>query len=177
MDGAVPDRSDKRNNQMIKQIEIRNLKHFASMSKETYCFTGTLFVDGKKRGVVSNQGYGGCNEFTDTDVQLEINAYAKSLPFVKTSFGEFEQSVDSLITDIVHWQIIRKELQRNLKNKVMYIENGKLMQTNNARSPAMLSKWIEEVKSEKIDGVRTILNLFSVDDAVELYRVAKRLAA
>lgn len=159
------------------KVEVKNIKHIASLSEETYCFTATLYVDGVKSGEVSNRGHGGCNEFTDTDVQSEINAYAKSLPFVKTSFGEFEQSVDSLITDIVHWQIIRKELQRNLKNKVMYIENGKLMQTNNARSPAMLLKWIEEVKSEKIDGVRTILNLFSVDDAVELYRVAKRLAA
>jgi len=161
---------------MLKSIEIRNLKHVASMSHETYCFTGTLFVDGKKRGEVSNQGYGGCNLFSDHDAEAEINEYAKSLPPVKTSFGEFEQDAESIVTDIVHWQIIRKDFQRNLKKKVMYIENGKLMQTNNARSADTLSRWIEEIKNEKTQVERKILNLLSIDDAVAAYRSTKVVA-
>lgn len=158
---------------MDTKIEIRNIKHIASMSHETYCFTGTLFINGQKRGEVSNHGHGGCNMFSDRKAAEEVDAYAKSLPPVKTSFGEFEQDGDSLITDIVHWQIIRKDFQRNLKKRVMYIENGKLLQTNVARSPATLSLWIEQIKNERPEVERNILNLLSVDDAVSAYRATK----
>lgn len=161
---------------MITSVEIKNLKHVSSMSHETYCFTGTLFINGQKRGEVSNHGHGGCNMFSDRKAAEEVDAYAKSLPPVKTSFGEFEQDGDSLITDIVHWQIIRKDLQRNLKKRVMFIENGKLMQTNTARTSETLARWVDEMKNERSEVNRTILNLLSLDDAVSAYRASKALA-
>lgn len=45
------------------KIELRNIKILASLSEETPAYTGTLFVDGKKIGDVSNHGHGGCDEY------------------------------------------------------------------------------------------------------------------
>lgn len=41
---------------------IKNLKHHEKLSEETYCFTCSLYLDGKKVAEVSNRGHGGCDE-------------------------------------------------------------------------------------------------------------------
>ena len=42
----------------VKDIELKAIKHYASMSKETYCYEANLYVLGVKVGRVSNEGHG-----------------------------------------------------------------------------------------------------------------------
>lgn len=44
-------------------IVLKNIKTIASMSEETHCYSADLWFDGKKIGVVSNDGHGGCDRF------------------------------------------------------------------------------------------------------------------
>jgi len=44
-------------------IQIKNIDFSERMSEETFCFTASLWVNGKKIGDVSNRGHGGCDEF------------------------------------------------------------------------------------------------------------------
>ena len=62
-------------------ITLKNVKHNASMSHETQCFSATVYVDGKKFCTVEDSGHGGCiNDDADHDevhqlmVQLNPNA-------------------------------------------------------------------------------------------------------
>ncbi len=41
-------------------ITLKNFKHAAFASQETYCFEATVYIDGKKAGTASNDGHGGC---------------------------------------------------------------------------------------------------------------------
>lgn len=45
------------------KIEIKNISYSERMSEETSCFSADLWVDGKKIGVISNRGTGGCDDF------------------------------------------------------------------------------------------------------------------
>jgi len=46
-------------------IEIKNIKFIASMTRETHCFSASLYQDGVKIGTVKNDGHGGCNQYSD----------------------------------------------------------------------------------------------------------------
>ena len=48
-------------------LTLKNLKHFAAGSQETYCFTATVYLDGKKVGTAENDGHGG-----ETIVRLDL---------------------------------------------------------------------------------------------------------
>jgi hypothetical protein len=72
-------------------ITLKNLKHFAAGSQETYCFTATVYLDGKKVGTAENDGHGG-----ETIVRLDLAHRDTS---IKTS----------VVDDLVHAAIIAKE--------------------------------------------------------------------
>jgi len=144
-------------------IEVRKLKHFALLSEETDCFVGQLFIDNEYRGEVRNDGRGGCSRFTDAKAHAQIAEFAKSLPPTKTRFGSFAQDADSVISHLVFLHTTRKNLRRLMQHRVLFVENGKLLQTRRARTPEILAQWIAEMRNNK---QRKVLNLLPLDAAV-----------
>jgi hypothetical protein len=69
------------------QITLKNFKHAAFASQETYCFQATVYVDGIKVGVASNEGHGGC-----TFIHFD-NAHRGK--FTQEQESKMEEAVDS----------------------------------------------------------------------------------
>jgi hypothetical protein len=44
-------------------VTLKNIKHAEFASQETHCYEATLYVDGARWGVVSNEGHGGADMF------------------------------------------------------------------------------------------------------------------
>lgn len=42
-------------------FELKKVKHFGAMSRETYCYTAKLYLDGEHVADVENEGHGGCD--------------------------------------------------------------------------------------------------------------------
>ena len=67
------------------KLELKNIKHSEFASEETHCYQGTLYVDGKRTALVSNDGHGGGDhqnsingdKWEDTLKKLEPYAKAK----------------------------------------------------------------------------------------------------
>ena len=79
-------------------IELKGFKHYARLSEETVAFDANLYVDGKKVGTACNRGTGGENSiYVPSDLYAKLDAYAKALPPVQTSYGKFPMSLDLLI--------------------------------------------------------------------------------
>ena len=53
----------------INKLELKNIKHFPSGSRETPCYNADVFINGKKAIHVYNDGNGGC------DAQLMIKPF------------------------------------------------------------------------------------------------------
>lgn len=62
------------------KITLKKFSFNAALSEETYCFSADLYIDGKKRGCVSNRGHGEQTRFSDYDAQKQLDAYGASLP-------------------------------------------------------------------------------------------------
>jgi hypothetical protein len=161
------------------RITIKNLKHFAAMSHETYCFTASVYWDGKKIGTVENPGHGGCHKYRVSRAVLEqveewiganIDAYTEA-------GGDYAMTLnvdlDWIITDLITDQLTRKDLKRLLRNRIVAQKDGKIVNTQvipgkvgTERFERIKARWIAEYESE---GVR-VLNTMPFDDALNTFR-------
>ena len=158
-------------------LEMKNIKHFASGSEETYCYTATVYLDGKPFSLVSNDGHGGCDRDYSHDkfkgdyreTMKKVDDYFKSLPNTDPCkyFPEgLEQSFERWCSEQVTSFLYKKDLKRALKkNKVVYRkdDDGKMgLYDYDIRYES------ESLKRHFPDAV--ILNDVSFDDAMEIWR-------
>ncbi len=152
------------------KIELKNIKHAAFASRETNCYMASLYIDGKPRGTVDNEGYGGADQFSDHAAEDELNEYAKTLPPRTYEWDgkthEFEQTAESLVQDILGEYLSRKQLQRVMRDKVVFLQDGKLMQTTAIKSAEQRAKYIALKEGEG----KTVLNSLPLADAVKIFR-------
>lgn len=116
-------------------LTLRNIKHLASMSEETYCYSATVYLDGKPVCDVSNHGHGGCDmqHWRDQTAKATIEAYFASLP-AKTfpDMPLIRGEVFSMQPDLEGWcgqqvslWLARKDIKRQMSKKtVVFAPNG-----------------------------------------------------
>ena len=172
------------------EITLKNVKHYESMSEETYCFEASLYADGKRVGRVSNRGTGGCHDYDfDMKTERELDEWCKAnLPKwtfeAETSFGDEEQdtSLEIHISNLVTDFLDNKHL-KNLLNKSVIVmddncEEGEVWEWKFSK---YLSKYKAMSKTDIINGVTSalakdttkvnpvVLNSLSLDDAKKVY--------
>ena len=155
-------------------IELKGLKHLASMSEETPCFTATVWIDGKKAGSVKNSGHGGCNFYTPHDLQATLETYAQTLPPLTISGTTIEQSADIVIGEAFDAYLRRRDLIKLLRGQIVTIKDGKLYgQRLKGITDVMPILQHREKDIRKVLGIADdapIVNLMSFDEAMEVYR-------
>ena len=155
------------------KVELKNIKYAAFASQETHCFEATLYVDGRRRGTVSNEGHGGSNYYSDFSVERELDEYAKTLPKESVTFNgvahEFAKSGDSLVDEALTDYLTRKELRSKMRSKVMFVQDEQLWESKTFQKQDM-PRAIKHFADKQLP----VLNTMPIDEAVEIYR---RLAA
>ena len=97
------------------KIELKSIKFSEAMSEETNAFTADLYINGKKVGYCKNQGHGGCTDYNSNSPELrpiikEAEEYCKALPKTKWKGMEFDQSLESVIDQLLEdWLKAREE--------------------------------------------------------------------
>jgi len=161
------------------KIELKNIKHSEFASQETHCFQATIYIDGKKVGIVENQGHGGCDSVHPHQVAQQIDDYAKTLPktvcdFIDPETGkpaEIEQCHETIFGEIVNTWLVAKDLKRAMSKRVLYLKDGGVYQGKAMASDA-LKRYLSEPKLGTQYQDRTILNLLPFDQALTIYRGA-----
>ena len=137
--------SDGRTDRIAKmRIELKNIKHFESMSEETLCFNASLYVDGRKVGAVSNRGHGGCHEYGfDMKTQQELNRWCEeNLPkWSMDDDQEYETDLELHISNLVAHFLDTKYIKKLLKKN---IENGIVPKEEEAERTANIEEAMEE---------------------------------
>ena len=163
-------------------LEMKNIKHSEFASEETYCYQGSVYLDGKPFALVKNDGRGGCdyqyshNKFKGEpkeyhETMKKVDGYFKSLP--KRDVGKYDWAPEGFDQDFEGWCheqvtnfLYKKDLKRALKkNKVVYRKNddGKMgLYDYDIRYES------DSLKRHFPDAV--ILNDVSFDDAMKIWR-------
>tara|TARA_R100001126_G_scaffold99413_2_gene74974 strand:- start:2994 stop:3542 length:549 start_codon:yes stop_codon:yes gene_type:complete len=123
------------------EILLKNIKHYESMSEETYCFEANLYVDGKKVGRVSNRGKGGCHDYDfDWKKEQELDQWCKdNLPKWKMFDQPYleghpkfdpngkhklmDTSLEFHITQLVDKFLDNQELKKLLRRGVIVVDD------------------------------------------------------
>lgn len=115
------------------KIELKNFKHFASLSEETYCFTASIVINGVKCGTAKNNGFGGCTDIysdhTTKGRQLidEAEKYCKTLPpWYVSEFGAEPMTLEHFIDDLVHEAVMLKAKKQDEKRLAKKMEKAVL---------------------------------------------------
>lgn len=168
------------------KIELKNIKHLESMSRETNCFTADIFVDGKKVGYAENDGGGGntdCRHYEGfRDVLKRADEFCKSLPPIYSEEFDFtyEQNLESYVDDLlVKWLIVKdekkykKQLEKDSKKGICYkTENGYRIfgwTTHNLEDLLKFEKGREAVKKGLLELKERNVEILNTNIPQELY--------
>ena len=157
-------------------ITLKNVKFSEFASQETNCFEATVYIDGKRAGVTSNEGHGGCNNYYPSALYATINKYAETLPPIVSQYldgnGEpmiLEHDADTLIGDLFNYWLHSRDLKKSLSKSILFIgEDGKLWRSKQTDLKAALSR--PDI-SQKLKA-KQILNFLPFDAALEIYKGA-----
>lgn len=156
------------------KIELKNIKHSEFASQETNCYEATIYIDGKKAGIVDNDGRGGCDNVHPWELAVKIDEYAKTLPKMSLGTGsnavEIEQNHETIFGDLLTEWLHAKDLKRALSRYVMFTrDDGRLYQSTGMKKDA-LAKYLSEPKLPEAIKSKEILNLMPFDKALKIYR-------
>lgn len=105
-------------------VELRAVKHAGFASQETACFSATVYIAGKKGGIVENQGQGGPNLYTPFSLQEKLGAIAKTQPDLELDFGgkktTMKQDADTFIGELLDDILEARSLKRHCARKTLF---------------------------------------------------------
>ena len=118
---------------MSTKIELKNFKHFPSLSEETYCFTATLVINDIKCGEAKNQGCGGSTDVWHNNTEKGKNLFKQAEDYCLTLppyfIGKFstidmnlENYVDSIVDKLVREKakaLDEKRLHKKMLNAIL----------------------------------------------------------
>lgn len=103
---------------------IKSFKSFAQMSHETLCCHATLYRDGKKIGIIQNQGFGGPTDFDGDRDELNILiAHVATLPHHICSWDEnetFPITVDHFLSTMTEDAEELKWVKNQCRSKTLF---------------------------------------------------------
>jgi hypothetical protein len=111
------------------KVELKNLKSYSGLSRETAAFTAALYIDGKRAADLRNDGNGGCNEmhFDDRALEQKFYDYCKSLPPVPSGYegmGDLEMNADFFISLLVEKEEQKKYLKTKCRKQTLFTLKG-----------------------------------------------------
>lgn len=147
-------------------ITIKNLKHFAPMSQETYCFTCDVLLDGKKQWVAENTGHGG-----STNIRL-----AKPTPVNSKDLEEMSK-VEDVVDNLVHTAIMEKQKEKDMKSVARKLAKKLYFRVKGQKEGSYYSvkgdpkdSTLRERVQKKSD-VEVFINDLSLNEAVKFFYV------
>ncbi len=106
------------------KVELKNVKFSEFASEETNCFQATVYIDGKKAGVVSNDGRGGPDYYAPHSLGETLNDYAKTLPKYEFYGKLHEHNAETFIGELFDNYQSEKKLKALLKTKYVFTVSG-----------------------------------------------------
>lgn len=100
-------------------ITLKNIKHFESMSRETNCYSATIYVDGKRWGMVDNAGRGGCDNVSPLEGGW---ASLKSLE-IAVQESDPKATLEMICSEALVEHLRRKDFKRMMK-KICYVRDN-----------------------------------------------------
>lgn len=159
------------------KIELKNIKHAAFASQETNCFEADIYLDGIKSMKVENSGHGGSDMHREIvkGSYKKLADYCKTLPKHVESFGEYDQTPETIVGDLLNAALAQKRLNAAAKRLCNKMNKGVTLVTFKSKAGIweLGFNWnplFQKSLREKKPDIDVILNAIPFDDALEMCR-------
>ncbi|WP_286883078.1 hypothetical protein [Sphingobacterium sp. UBA5980] len=108
-------------------IELKNVKHFPSLSEETEAFTASLYIDGKHAGYAKNAGHGGSTDYYHKDgkgKELIKQAEDHTKSFKEPDDNFINMALEEKINDLLYEHLQKKDLEKFNKKLAKITDKG-----------------------------------------------------
>ena len=166
---------------MHQRLALKNLQHGKYASKETHCFTATIYLDGERAFKVSNQGAGHANDYFPYQRQNErdFHSYYRyvsdaAMGWMKETHPDFPYldddwtCLDFVITHLINERHLLETMRDVMKRKVVYLDT----------TDGLVKRISERPTPDKIDYLRRqqptwkFFNDIGEDERLALWRRA-----
>lgn len=140
-------------------IELRNIKHFKSETRETMACTANVYVDGKKVGYIENSGRGEpyCPLGVSDDVMKSMAAWTKAQPPVQSPYGEFPYSLELHFGLLIQKDLVRGDAKRLFSSRVCYVTpDGQISHSGRMSKDALAKIHFGQIKVDESLGARLV---------------------
>lgn len=161
-------------------IELKNFKHFSSLSEETEAFTATVYVDGVRLFTAENTGKGEAHKLMPVDGKSyadidKVAQWVKSLPEVELGSGQkTSDDLDFYIARLVDQKVDELSFKRLLKNRVILFDSHAkthgLVQLKSKFKPSMIHKLRANIYNVYPDCI--IINELPFEQGIKFYRAS-----
>ena len=102
------------------KFTLKNIKFSEFASHDSNCFQATVYIDGKRSGVVNNDGWGGCNNYqwNSKDIEDKVRTWELAQPKLPSKYNDdgLDFDLDFLIHDLFCSDGDRKQRQKWAKS-------------------------------------------------------------
>lgn len=160
------------------RIELKNIKYSEFASQETACFEAVIYVNGKRAGLVSNDGQGGADNVTPWQLANEIDAYAKTLPpivceWIDPNTGKpfvMEQTHEIIFGELLNDWLLDKSLKKKLSSRILFAkDDGKIYETKTQKSAELKLTLSISSLAQRLNA-KVILNQLPYNQAKQIYK-------
>ena len=153
------------------RITLKNIKYSAFASQETSCYEASLYFDGKKVGIVSNQGHG-CDDvyYLDRRDEGAVEAYIKTLSQWTHECESGDTTLETVCGEILDDWLVSKDLKTLLRKKVMALKDDGKIYTYKVIKPNKERVTRSAERVAKFENTVKVLNLLPFDEALKLYK-------
>lgn len=97
-------------------IALKNIKIHHGLSEETWAYTASVYLDGKRVGEVSNAGHGGPDNLSVADDKARERVRALQRQHEPGQYGE-----DVLFGDMLNEHMLRQEARKAFRKGYSYV--------------------------------------------------------
>jgi len=154
------------------KITIKNVKIAKFASEETLCFECSVYVDGKRAFVASNDGRGGCNSYHGDRGMIDAaDKWANANYEYATGVEDLDGFIHQLITD---WEI-EKYTRKMLKKFTIAMGDDKAPEIFQFKLTAAQAEAVPNFMAgvEKRYPGHRVLNSMDFADAVAVVKVSQ----
>lgn len=106
-------------------VTIKNLKYSEFASEETDCFEATVYVDGKRLCIASNDGKGGATHFRPTKgrTHKDVEEVSKELSKENVIGFDFPNNLEWEVSELVSMELHYRPIKKRMKHCIIYVDS------------------------------------------------------
>jgi len=117
------------------ELKLKGFKHAEFASHETHCYEASVYFNGKRIGNISNEGHGGCDQFTpngDINTWKELNQKFENISKrLKEEHPQYHMQWDDSMNDMsmevwcaqqVNKWLAERDFKKYMKSKVVFTD-------------------------------------------------------